>query len=73
MMRADKAYQADYEPSFDGRTRSERIGAAIRDVFDRAHEWIWSEEPTISRRTSRVCWLLVAIPCGYIIVRAVIH
>jgi len=69
-MRADKAYQDDYEPNLDPRTQGERWSDAIQNRLD---EILWSEDQRLGKRGSVVCAAFVGLAIISIITLAIIH
>ena len=69
-MRADKAYQDDYEPNLDPRTQGQKWADEIQSRLD---EILWSEDRRLSNRGTVVCAALVGIAISTIITIAIIH
>ena len=69
-MRADKAYQDDYEPNIDPRTQGQKWSDEIQDRLDAI---LWSDDRRLSKRGTVVCAAIVGIAVSTIITLAIIH
>ena len=69
-MRADKAYQDDYEPNIDPRTQGQKWAD---DIQVRLDVILWSDDQLISKRLTFSCAVVVALVVGLIIITAIIH
>ena len=69
-MRADKAYQDDYEPNLDPRTQGEKWADAIQNRLD---EILWSEDRRLGKRGSVVCATIVGLVIISIMAVAILH